>query len=923
MKRLASIALVFAVAAGVFSPLAVGLSARGGIIVGPSVVHAQQDQAASSGNLYDVQKASVDQHLDSCLFTNAFISGSLAGCIEWTLYYIPYSIGSWLMGISALVFDSLAGLTLSSALYSASSFIQDGWVITRDFANIFFILILLYIALSLVLGLGGGHSDPKRMIASVVAVAVLINFSFFMTSVIIDVSNTLALTFYNRIQPTDANGRPLVAEGEADSGSRLGFELKPVSIALVRAFQPQILASEEFYQSLSRNPDTNNGGQGGYETDPGFWNVFRTGVSTALHFRTVPTVDDINAGFKTGKGDVSPTIMITIFLLVGAMFLVVAYSFFIASLSLIGRLVTLWTLIIFAPFAFISRIIPGGERIGGFGWKEWWTTLISTAFAAPIYFFFLYLVARLAQSSFVSVRTLENGSFAEILIPVILSFLLLVTLLLRGTKFIKKASGEIGEMVFKAAGVVGGAALGVTGLAVGTAAGGLAVAGRSTLGKWAKNSSENQNIQNRAKNKSFDGWVARQQLRVASNMRGASFDVRQNKLANSLSSATGMNLGSFGAFSTKQTAGGFDAAVARDNERDAKIKKLLGYDKGMEEEIEKTAKKKKEKLETTQDELAQYKADKNAAKDLDAQITRLSAVKPYAGETAEAKEQREKAVKDLESQKKAIDDRLRAAVSEGKSEASLQATINTLKNGINKKSQRVVGKKYVDENGAEYTATAKHAMEDMGITDLEKAQKTVKDARFKEYLLNKAKDAGADPSHKYIHDEYDNLGNLKKFHVDPKHAIRNWKRAYEDAARDAGKAAAVGLVGGSVFGPLGSAIGAGGMALASVLTSTFREGAEMLTLGTADGKMFGGTVGSRLVEFESIHHSLEAKEGDKHHGPPASKYKANVSGPIGKLQALFSSIMSGGGGGGGHGGGHDHGHDDHGHGGGHDDHGHH
>ncbi len=911
MKRLVSLALLFAIVAGVFSPMTLAVS-RAGMTVMAQHALAQTSGTTISDPYTSGVNSSALAHTDACTFTEDFIKGSLVGCVEGLLYYIPYSLGAWLMGLSALVFDSIAGLSLSSALYSSSSFIQDGWTIIRDFANIMFILVLLYIALMLVLNLGGGHSDPKRMIGSVVFVALMINFSFFLTSVIIDVSNTLALTFYNRIEPTDMNGNPLVSTEQADeSGSRLGFKLKPVSIALVRAFQPQVLASDQFYQSLSRNPNTNNGGQGGFVKDPGTLEVISTVLHGAVRLHPFPTADDITAGFSTGKGDVSPGIMITIFLLVGAMFIVVAYSLFVATLSLLGRLVTLWVLIIFSPVAFISMILPG-HLLGEFGWSKWWKSLISAAFAAPIYFFFLWLVARLAQSSIVSQQALENGSFAEILIPIIISFLLLVTMLLKGTKYIKQASGEIGEAVFKGAGVLGGIVLGGAGLAVGAATGGLALAGRSTIGRFGKKAAENQDIQNRAKAKTFDGWVARQQLKIGAGAAKASFDLRQNKVASNLSSAIGMNMGSFGALSTKNTAGGLEAAIARDNERDQKIKKLIGYDKGQEEEINKEIDKKKEKMEGAQDELAQLKADRNEIKKISEELTRLNTRTPYVGSTPEQAQQRAEAVEKMEKQRNEIEARLNKAMTEGKTEASLQKRINDMKKTDPSIKGKKVGDTVKDENGNDVVLTKANfkseMMKRMGIGDLEKAAKNVKDARFKEYLLNKTKHAGYGKDDKSLHVEKDALGNLKSFHVDTKHAVRNMSRFWEDLGKNAGKGMAGGLLVGSSIAPgIGTAVGMGVGAGLGGLVSVLREISEWGT---------GGKWGSRFVEAESVHHSLEAKDGDKHHGAPGTNYKPNISGPIGKLQKLFAGAFSGGGGGG-HGGGYDD------HGGGHDDHGHH
>ncbi|MFW5853509.1 MAG: hypothetical protein ACOCU8_02700 [Patescibacteria group bacterium] len=71
------------------------------------------------------------------------------------------------------------------------------WIAVRDVANLFFIFILLYVSFSITLQIGG--ANDKRLIAMVIIIALLINFSAALTKVAIDASNITALHFLEQI----------------------------------------------------------------------------------------------------------------------------------------------------------------------------------------------------------------------------------------------------------------------------------------------------------------------------------------------------------------------------------------------------------------------------------------------------------------------------------------------------------------------------------------------------------------------------------------------------------------------------------------------------------------------------------------------------------------------------------------------------
>ncbi len=78
--------------------------------------------------------------------------------------------------------------------------IELAWKTIRDFATMTFIFLILYHAISMILGLEG---LGKKFIINLVVAGLLINFSLFFTKVIIDASNIVTMQFYNSISTTD------------------------------------------------------------------------------------------------------------------------------------------------------------------------------------------------------------------------------------------------------------------------------------------------------------------------------------------------------------------------------------------------------------------------------------------------------------------------------------------------------------------------------------------------------------------------------------------------------------------------------------------------------------------------------------------------------------------------------------------------
>lgn len=108
--------------------------------------------------------------------------------------------------IAGLVLDYSVSWTIGGFAQIAgdTGLVGIGWTIFRDLSNIVFIFLVLWIAISTILGLS--HDAPMGSILKIAVAAILVNFSLFITKAVIDVSNIVALHFYNLIVTKGPDG---------------------------------------------------------------------------------------------------------------------------------------------------------------------------------------------------------------------------------------------------------------------------------------------------------------------------------------------------------------------------------------------------------------------------------------------------------------------------------------------------------------------------------------------------------------------------------------------------------------------------------------------------------------------------------------------------------------------------------------------
>lgn len=539
---------------------------------------ADQPTAGSAGD--NVAGTALERNLKSC---GTILYGDFDGCFVKITYYLFNGIPSFFLGLVTQLFNVLVALSLSSTIYS-SSFIPEVWGIVRDLSNIFFILVLLYIGVKVILGLGG--HDVKKMIVNVIIMALLINFSMFFTKVVVDASNILALIFYNKISVETQIKKNASAKESNRSylpitdPSKTGIIEKDLSGGLAAAFNPGAMLSDEFFNKARTQTQQ-------ITTRLGFYTYLGGG---ALAGSAVPVVGTL-AGAGIGGAaylakstvayfiptkDIPVPLMLGIILVNGFIMLFAIYAFFTAAWAFLGRIIELWVLMIFSPFAFMSFSIPLLGHIEYIGWDAWLKRLFQVAFMAPVFMFFMYFIFKIVNAnifnSLVDRINFKDQGTVEAILLLTIPALLICVLLKKAADYAQKASGVIGQTLTKTAGVVTGA---VAGGVVGLGARGL----QGSLGHIGKRVFEDKTLTEWEAN--GKGW----RRAVGSGLRsigggddgkgglaGSSFDARKGIVGGGLklaSTVTGINFGSQSKLLATES-GGYVADLAK---RDAKRKK--------------------------------------------------------------------------------------------------------------------------------------------------------------------------------------------------------------------------------------------------------------------------------------------------------------------------------------------------------------
>lgn len=350
------------------------------------------------------------------------------GCLVWSgiipkfnmiaCFASGLEIFKWMAALSLY----LAGLILDTSLYftihlsevmDSVPTVRIGWTIFRDLANIGFIFILLWTAISTILGLAGGKT--KEIIRNVIIVGLLINFSLFITQAVVDASNIVAIHFYKLIVP----------DAESIGGSGIPAGANPFSKSSFSGAFMDGLKIQSVYSAK-----VTDAGPGGALN--AVWAVSQ------------------EASLKGLAVDFSKVI----FMALGgiALMLTAAYVFVVAAVLFILRIVVLMFLMLLSPLAFMAFVLPATEKY----FEMWMEKLISQSIFAPIYLALAYVVVRTIQTpEFQKVMAISGQANAGGIFTsaggIFINFLLLIGLMF-GCILVAKKLEAFGEEMAMGAG---------------------------------------------------------------------------------------------------------------------------------------------------------------------------------------------------------------------------------------------------------------------------------------------------------------------------------------------------------------------------------------------------------------------------------------------------------------------------------------
>src|SRR3989344_4133601 len=349
----------------------------------------------------------------------------LGACVSrllaWIMFWILVMVMA-LFQVFGMLFDLATAVTLDPATYNLEP-IRAGWAIARDTANLFFIFVLLTMAIATIL-----------QIETYSAKKLLPNLVFGAPSG--SASNSLSVKFLAGVNPN----RMLAS---ANLGNTFG-EIEKVQNRLQEVQRELSEEDVTAEQQISLSADQKE-------------------LSNKL--KTLSNSKDL----------LNTTFQLSIAMFGTAVFILFAmFALAVAGISLLIRVVMLWFLMILSPIAFLFFVIPGlsGEA------KKWWDTLLKQAFFAPGFFFLFGLTVEMiaggsAQALFGADQQYQGAFITSF--TIIGYYVLLIIMLMASVAFAKAFGSYSGQWAEKGAKALRGYALGYAGKMAGRTAG---VAGR-------------------------------------------------------------------------------------------------------------------------------------------------------------------------------------------------------------------------------------------------------------------------------------------------------------------------------------------------------------------------------------------------------------------------------------------------------------
>ena len=401
--------------------------------------------------------------------------GYIEGFVLDLVSGITYAIGGMVAGIGGVILD----LTVTTTVIKMGNIIGSGtkigeaiislWKVLRDIINIFFIFGLIYIGIQTILD--SHKSETRRTLSMLIVAAFIINFSLYITEVVIDFSNILAIQVYNQITHVPS---PVFSANSIQFG-----------------------------------------------TD-----------SIAGAFLNVASVGSLfNGGATSTHLDFFSSIFYAFFMMI---FLIICGAvFFMGALLLIKRFIALILYLIFSPAMFIGWVLPAFASRQE-QWRTGFIqqAFVAPVFLFMIYLS-LVVLTKLQEGLFFKPSgagfggITQGGATDPGTFTVILFFSLAIGFLYTSIKVAERMSSAGASSSLKLFDGARGKIMGMAQNTVGGVTAGMAArAGRATVGRMANAAAESDSLKNSASLGGLRGWASKQALKGTRVIGDSNMDVR-------------------------------------------------------------------------------------------------------------------------------------------------------------------------------------------------------------------------------------------------------------------------------------------------------------------------------------------------------------------------------------------------------------
>lgn len=396
---------------------------------------------------------------------------TLSDCLAEGTFHLS-SLSSVVLTASGNIFNFFTHFSMRKDVID-QKFVTDSWKVMRDLANMMFILLMVVIAISIILDMGTFAN--KQLVVGVIIAALAVNFSLFVSKVVIDAGNIIALGFYDAVSAETHPNDTKIAETNK-SGDGIEISKNDLSGSFVAVFSPvEIIDGDTFKKAI-------------------------TNIKSERQKKYVFTFT---------------------MLLLLATALYASYIFFLAGFLFASRVGMLWVLMIVSPLAVVLRAVPGK---GSGYFDKWWGELISKSFGIVPFMFMMWLMAVIINKGLFTsnifsfnASSITDGivGWMSVLIEMGIKFVVVITLLQIAMKLTKAVynDGGLGDKAFGFVKKVG----------LGVATGGGAVLAKNTvsrLGGKAVKAMENRGV--------GTGRVGRLALKGARNIENAKYGSKES-----------------------------------------------------------------------------------------------------------------------------------------------------------------------------------------------------------------------------------------------------------------------------------------------------------------------------------------------------------------------------------------------------------